>query len=117
MKLLIIFTLLSLLSASTTLAQVSRRAAEPAIPGPTGSPNSARYLQELKSYQDAKRGPGNSEEKKIVGVGHYADEVPLDNAERMRKRLPLKPPTRRSKNGNESEQALARRKVRVRRAL
>lgn len=38
--------------------------------------------------------PRSRTRSRIVGRGHEADELPLNNAERMRLGLPFKPPTR-----------------------
>ena len=38
--------------------------------------------------------PRAATRSRIVGRGHEADELPLNNAERMRLGLPFKPPTR-----------------------
>ncbi|WWC64211.1 uncharacterized protein I303_106819 [Kwoniella dejecticola CBS 10117] len=113
-----LFTFLSLLFMALGVAAQSRRS-EPLPTGLSqyaGDKRSPQLLAEILIHQDQirrsrayKRGGANanaSEKKSIIGVGHLADELPLDNSQRLKRGLPLKPPpTRRyAPRGSRTEQ-------------
>ncbi|WWC73275.1 uncharacterized protein I206_107241 [Kwoniella pini CBS 10737] len=56
------------------------------------SSNSIEYLKNLSKYQKRLKDENNNKGK-IIGLNHYADEIPLNNSERIKRGLPLKPPT------------------------